>query len=98
MSDTLRVLDKQLDLVLLFADEHVLPRIDDGVMHWAPSSNSVDVRWVEDSGKGRFEGSCGDRCASRSDMLSVVVLVTGTHVSEMEGVDELGKCHLSSVV
>ncbi|UYP18750.1 DinB family protein [Rhodococcus sp. Z13] len=42
-----RVLLTQLDLVWLFADQHVLPRIDDDALHWAPSSNCVDVRSVE---------------------------------------------------
>lgn len=52
MSDTgnslaARTLRTQLDLILLFADEHVLPRIDEPVVHWAPSENCVDVRRID---------------------------------------------------
>lgn len=52
MSDTgnslaARTLRTQLDLILLFADEHVLPRIDGAVVHRAPSANCVDVRRVD---------------------------------------------------
>ncbi|MGW0023667.1 DinB family protein [Rhodococcus sp. NPDC003383] len=39
-----RTLRTQLDLILLFANEHVLPRIDEAVLHWEPSSNCVGVR------------------------------------------------------
>ncbi|AWZ22862.1 DinB family protein [Rhodococcus pyridinivorans] len=50
-SDTLplatRTLLKQLDLVWLFAEQHVLPRIDEAAVHWEPSSNCVGVRRVD---------------------------------------------------
>ncbi|WP_068156466.1 DinB family protein [Rhodococcus phenolicus] len=42
-----RTLRTQLDLIMLFADEHVLPRIDEAVVHRAPSANCVDVRRVD---------------------------------------------------
>lgn len=49
-SPVTRTLLKQLDLVWLFADQHVLPRIDDAALYWEPSSNCVSVRRID----GRF--------------------------------------------
>ena len=42
-----RTLLKQLDLVWLFAEQHVLPRIDEAAVHWEPSSNCVGIRRVD---------------------------------------------------
>lgn len=43
----IRTLRTQLDLVWRFADEHVLPRIDDAATNWEPSSHCVGVRRVD---------------------------------------------------
>ncbi|MEU5841583.1 DinB family protein [Rhodococcus sp. NPDC047139] len=47
---TARTLLKQLDLIWLFAEQHVLPRIDTTSLHWEPSPNCVAVREIA----GRF--------------------------------------------
>ncbi|MEU5841573.1 hypothetical protein [Rhodococcus sp. NPDC047139] len=38
---------KQLDLIWLFADQHVLPRIDEAAAYWEPSPNCVSVRRLD---------------------------------------------------
>ena len=57
---TVRALRTQLDLILLFANEHVLPRIDETVLHREPSSNCVGVRRAD----GSFVADWPDETAS----------------------------------
>lgn len=42
-----RTLMKQLELISLFTDQHVFPRIDDAAAYWEPSPDCITVRQVD---------------------------------------------------